>query len=447
MDFIGRVSSRTVRVLAACVASVAIPLAAHPGSASAQPRDFTVAVQQVPDRPIFTGGVVAYVVTVANAGPQASAAAVRVTLPSEFRDVAFRTPPASGFACSSPSSSVVSCTRAPLVGTDEVRVTATVPSSLAILGSTIAPRPRSFTITAQADPNDDVQESNEQNNTATVTTRVDPAPDLDVDLSGSSTAGDVGQEITYIVRLLNVGDAATTVADVNATLPEQVAFVRLEPVAGQQFAPDACSSAGRVFNCKAASMQPGQTLAVRIVARVTNSAGDRQILFGATADPANAIRERDENNNSASVLTTIRAASDLRIAGTVTKQAVINGPFAGITLVTLRLTATNAGPSSSPPTRVRIAWPSGFSNPDLLCTTGTGFVNGSCVEGQRTNCFNSCSVGTVLPGGSQVVTTSAGFQSLVALSTFFITVTVDPDGTVFETNDNNNSATLELRIP
>ena len=445
MDFIRRVSFRTVRVLAACVASVAIPLAAHPGSASAQLGDFTVAVRQVPDLPIFTGAAVAYVVAVTSAGALASPAAVRVTLPSEFRDVAATPSAASGFTCTRPSPTVVSCTRGLLAGTAEVRVTATAPSSIGSDGD-------NYTVTAHVDPGRAVSEINEQNNAASVTTRVETGPDLDVDLSGSSTTADVGDEITYVLRLLNVGDGGTAVVNLRATLPQQVAFVRFEPVEGQQFSFNACARDGQVITCRPGSTAPGQTLAVRIVARVTSSAGDSQILFGATADPSNSIRERNENNNSASVLTTVRAVSDLVISGTVSKARVsgaslpLGGSEVASVAVTLTLTVRNNGPSSSPPTTVTVNWPAGSQNGVGFCPGGSQLQDGSCIPGQVTNCFNTCSVGTVLPGGSQVVTAVAVVASL-PIRGLSITATVDAAGTVVETNNGNNSVTLNILIP
>lgn len=454
------VSYFTVRVVPASIPVIVIFLSLYSGAASAQARDLTVQLQQVPANPVLTGHAVAYDVTTSNLGTNRSRATVLITLPDRFTAVTATPNVTSQFICDKLSPSVVSCTRRRLIGPDKVRISALAPRALEG-GGVIPTGSNTFTVTAEVDPDQEVNESIELNNLHSISTRVETAADLDPDVQGSSAIAETGRDVTYILRLRNSGDRGTAVVNVRGTLPQQVDFVRVEQVPGQQFGANACVRFGQDITCKATSTTPGQTLAARIIGRVINGVAEGSLIhFDVTADPSNSIREHDEYNNTAVMISTVRSVSDLRITGTVTKSAAPccarATPFLRwpppetplpATLVTLRLTVTNTGAGTSAPTTVHVAWPAAFHNAhDLECPPGTHLnEEGQCVEPGISNCFDSCVVNSLFPGTSQVVTTFAVVENF--LRSYEIVATVDPEDTVLESRDNNNVTGMVVDIP
>jgi uncharacterized repeat protein (TIGR01451 family) len=425
-------------------------------AAFAQDRDLTVTIQQTTPDPVVTGRPVNYKVTIRNMrSGNAANVLVHVKFNLLFQSIEPTPAAGSGFICSvsgpvresdGRTSKLVSCSTSLLAGGAEesVNITARVPS-----------REMQSTITALVDPNNTVDEANEENNGATITTSSVEIADLDPDLTGSTLEASPGSEVFYDVKVKNVDDKTAANVFVRSTLPQQVDFVRTE---SNLFT--SCSRSAQDLNCFAASIAPDQTVSIRIVGRVLPlvSAGS-MIYFGVTVDPNNALPERNEQNNTAFVVTTVRAMFDLRITGTITNKDLphlwlSNNPEGK--LVTLNFQIRNNGPGTSPATVVRIAWPHGFSDPDNLCPIGTHLDEYSCIDGNIypdfDNHFDSRSIPVLVPGGvadRSVVAfrkNRTGLFDFLVTEIFFMTAEIDLDNPAADTNSNNNRVIVTFQL-
>lgn len=291
-------------------------------------RDLTVTIQQITANPLLTvtGAfpiTVYYKVNVQNSGNTASSVLTVVTFPGTFGFNAAVAAAGTAFSCTTGSTKtqkIVSCTTGQLAANaqKEFEVYAMAPG--AIVGER-----QSLAITAVVDPNNKVDEANDGNNTASTITTVETRADLTMQgLSSGPTGATIGQNMTYVLTVKNIGDgpaqgtaALTTFGGkivagfnsvmVRAELPQQVDF---DHVAKGTF--DSCFREGREVTCLVSSIAPGAQVSANIIVKVSSLLPDgTQLLYTATADPDNRIVERYEDNNSTTVTTTVSAADHL----------------------------------------------------------------------------------------------------------------------------------------
>ena len=407
-------------------------------------RDLTVTIQQLNPNPVLTNTCcINYKVTVKNLGTDsASNVLTVVTFPGTFKSG----PTASGtdFTCTTASTlatKTVSCTTSQVGGGAEKIFNVQESAPTAIVGNH-----QFFSVTAVVDPFDSVGEVSNGNNTGTVTTSVETRADLIMSVSGSATSATAGEKITYVMTMKNIGDQSTTGQAV-ATLPQQVNFDHFEIGTFGN-----CLRNGQQIFCAIGSLAPGAQASANIIVKVPNLLPNGTLLlYGVTADaPLNAIVERSETNNVASVVTTIRSPADLELTGTVTKKdfgltvnisGYAQGPLDGFTLVTLRLRVHNRGPGPSPATTVRVNWPTPLQNIDINCPAGThvNVAQNACRTGTVSRCFDLCSVPNLIPDSTVEIDASAIFKNdLFSHVVEFGSATVDPNRAVLDPNTQNN---------
>jgi uncharacterized repeat protein (TIGR01451 family) len=432
--FVPKALLRVPAIMGWIIVTAATLLLLHPEHAEAQlsaGRDLIVSMSQAGASPVATRANVAFVVTVSNirSGAIGNPVSVNVSVPQGFTALSADPGVVSGFTCSFKGNSC-SCTTAPMAGNTQktFRISATAPS-------TISGTSQSFTLTAQVDPNGIVNEGDETNNSSSLNVSVQTRADLDVDLpnaAGQTLTTQVAPNLVYIVDVKNTGDRDAPNLLVRSTLPKDVAFVRVEEnQLGNCVQNSTASNGALIVNCTLSSLPAGASRHVRIIGKVLGSVPDRvQVTFSANVDPNNSVPERNETDNTAFMITTLRATSDVQVTGTAvgqisTRGGVVVGQTVNTPFVTVTLTVKNNGPYQSAATTVRTAWPAGFSR-------------------FGTSCFDACNVPALASGQSTEVVT-IGEHRLTG--TVQITSTVDPNLALFDPIVSNNAITFSVAVP
>jgi hypothetical protein len=400
------------------------------------PTDLTVDVRQAGAAPaIATGTNVAFVFTVANVGSTSVTNVVtRVSIPFGFTALVPSAAAGTGITCDgvgrvagSTDPHIVRCTATNVAfnSQKEFRITAAAPAT--ITGSS-----QSFTVTAQVDPDATISEgtAGEGNNSDNLTVSIVTMADLDVDLPnapGQALTTQVAPDLVYLANVDNRGDRAASNLLVRFTLPKDVAFVRVEENKLGTCLQNSTASDGSLHvNCTLSSLPAGERRSVRIIARFPGLVPDGvQVTFAAAVDPNNSVPERNETDNTAFMITTVRARSDLQLSGTARNFETAVGPIfdAGdLFAIQLKLRVKNNGPFASAPTIVEATWPAGFS-------------------AALVGCFNRCNVPAIAPGQD----VSVPFFAVHSLNSgqIRVTPTVDPQQRIFDPILGNNTLTFD----
>jgi uncharacterized repeat protein (TIGR01451 family) len=285
-----------------------------------------------------------------------------------------------------------------------------------------------------------------QNDDAATVPAPPSLPNLQVTIDQSPQfATQVGPPLVHVVTVTNTGTGAASNVVVQSTLPLKVAFVRVEE---NQF--DGCTGAitdvatgAALVRCSESSLPAGASRSVRIVGEIGGLVADgMRVAFGANADPFKAVAEVNEADNFAFLSTIVRFPADLRIAKVemdtlrIDKHPLLralNPRSGGDFVFHFKWTVTNNGPPTSPPTTLRIEWPTEGE-------VGPFRTDGCCAIVPTED----------VPIPALVPNTFFEVERTVMLKTFTndpvtaqVTVTVDPDQ-IFDSFVSNNSFTLPL---
>jgi hypothetical protein len=425
-----------------------------------QKTDLTVSLQVA--SPVVTGRSDPAVVTLHNGPVAASGVSVRVTFQGAWT-VADSLPAGCVQQSAGFDRTQVLCTAGTMApgAAQTFRIDSAAPANPPTVRRGAA---STVSVEAVVDPANQVSESNENNNTATVDVALERQADLAADGSSLPTTGTVGADLVYPIRVKNLGDAGASNVGVRMFLAKQVDFVRVE---GSQIAncvvshpvPDTA-----IVNCTAPAVPAGGLVTAQVVTHVINGlvSGDR-IDFTLQVDPFNAIPDRDRNNNLVKVTTTLSAAVDLAIAGVTVERrgdviAAAGGSDKGFGLscgpdpvataananTVVHVQIKNLGPGQATSGTATMAWASGIfpaqggdcppgSHCDhRLCTVGAPPANPNLP-------FAQVNVPAIFPGTTIEVVFYASRTSDPAV---LGTVTIDPAHVVNDPNRGNNVAQI-----
>lgn len=349
-----------------------------------------------PPSAVNAGSALSYVVTVNNAGPDATAGTISVanTLPAGASSASAS---GSGWTCGAPSGGSITCTRSASIasgGSASFTVTMTAPAS--------GPAVDSATMTsATADPDT-------SNNSASASANITPQADLKITKSGPPTVG-AGGTLVYTITATNLGPSDASAVTVSDATPNGTTFVSN---AG------GCTTA---FPCSLGTLTAGQSVTITSTftaatnftgASITNTAG---VASSVTADPVT-------TNNSASSSATYQPAADLQIAKEG-REATAPGATIQYTI-----TITNAGPGAAANVTVTDPTPAGlaFQSNSGACTTPF-----------------PCSIGNLAAG--QTATIFASYTVAGAVGDT-ITNTANASSTTFDPSTGNNTATTSTTV-
>ncbi|MDW8328439.1 MAG: right-handed parallel beta-helix repeat-containing protein [Candidatus Bipolaricaulota bacterium] len=332
--------------------------------------DLSVTKSDSPD-PVNATQNITYTLTVTNNGPSPATNVVLTdTLPSSVTFVSV-TP---GTPTCAHSAGTVTCNLGSLANGGSATVTIVVTTTGASVPSV------SNTVSVSAAEFDPTP----ANNTATVSTTVNPAADLSVTKSDTPDPVNVGDNLTYTITVTNNGPNNATGITVTDTLPATVTFVS---------ASTGCTHSAGTVTCTIASLAASANTSVTIT--VTPQAGAVPSITNTVSVSGN---EFDPNaaNNSANQSTTVNPTADLSVTKGGSSSSIQYGQN-----VTYTITVTNNGPNNATGVTMTDTLPSGLV---LVSATPS---QGSCT-GTTTI---TCNLGAINNGNNATVTIVAKAQT------------------------------------
>ena len=399
--------------------------------------------------PVRSADDLFYTYVIGNSGTMtATGVVLRDELPAGIQLVktggvgALVVPISSGFSCTISASNVLVCTG----GTVGSESTATIQIRV------IAPETTGdITNTAVVDPDNNIPESDESNNRATITTRIITGIDLTVskvaDFDPVATSG----TLTYTITVSNIGTQDATGIVVRDELPSGTRF---------RFTTEdsnfTCSHSAGVVTCVGGVIDGTFTNSPDTAVPVVDFATITITIFAQSfpgtmtnivrVDPDNAIPEINEDNNI-NILTTavgIGGAAENAFNELTIAKAQDFDPVAPNGVLTYTITIGNDATDTAFNVAVRDFLPVGSRF--IRADNGAGGANGGfeCTHaGGQVDCIH----GTVQP-------TPANPSKTIIIKIFAPdtpgsypnTAQVDPDNTILEGNETNNTATVITNV-
>jgi uncharacterized repeat protein (TIGR01451 family) len=344
-----------------------------------------LAITKVAERdPVAPGEDIVYVIGVRNRGPN-DAGAVRVTDDTPVGTTFISADPSQG-ECGE-ESGTVTCNLGGLERLHDATVTLTVEAGEA--GQVIN--------TAMVSGG--VQDTVEDNNSATDTTTVTPLADLSVDKDDEADPVEVGENIIYTLVVTNLGPNTATEVVVTDSLPDTTDFDDVTTTAGL------CDERRNVVTCDVAQLATGDTVRISIET-TTEQVGfvnNRVSVTSSVLDP-------DQENNSDRAGTNVTGlVADLSI----TKSALANPVTVGTNIV-YDIIVFNNGPDDVTNVTVTDVVPAETTYISAAVNPGTCGFGGGVV---------TCDIPTLPSGVGTVITLTLRADQVVDVTN---TATVSP---------------------
>lgn len=420
--------------------------------------------------PIATNGTQTWTITVENNGTQdATDIRVRDTLPAGA--VFIDTEEDNGFTCTH-AGGVVECVGGSIHGTHWETYLGNGPDSATIQIVAFAqPTVGTMHNEVRVDPLDEIDEYDETNNfdfeDTTVTTGgavIGAFNELSLTKSASPTTAGTSSLVTYTVIVTNTGtDPAVNVA-VRDFLPSGFMFLSAmeTPLNPADPHPFSCSHASGVVDCTGATLDgtlnklsspdvpTTRTIEIRTLASPTPALN---YINTARVDPDGTIPEGNEGNNLASASVNVVILADQFIDLRVAKDDGIGmgGHAAPNGLISYTLTVTNGGTNPALNVALRDALPAGTTFVSAVdttpvpndgafsCTHATGVVTctGATIDG---------SDGLAGPDVPAVRIVTIVVRAPIENTQITNQAVVDPNHTVAESNEANNTSTVDTPV-
>jgi uncharacterized repeat protein (TIGR01451 family) len=219
------------------------------------------------------------------------------------------------------------------------------------------------------------------------------------------------ENLTYTVKIDNVGPSAAALTTFTDTLPSHVTFVSGTISTGATL-----NHAAGVLTADLGTIQPGQSITVTIVAKVNNNAEGTLVNTATVAAP----KEVNLSNNTDSVSNPVTPRIDLQITKIDSQDPVEPG-----SQFTYTLTIKNNGPSNA----------TGVVVTDTLPTTGVTYVSASQSPSSISGRDLEFEIGNLAAGATKTITITVATNSTF-VGTLYNTAHVE--GNEPETNLNNN---------
>lgn len=236
--------------------------------------------------PVTLGADLGYIITVSNGGPSnATAPEAFITLEDS---VDFRFATADGWDCAEVTGGV-NCAR------DSLAAGASSVITLFVTPQGIGPLDATATVSG-----DDTDPNLGNNTAATTTVVVDGAlnaPDLAVSMAVDPNPGIVGENLSFVSTVRNIGAEVAGSVVLTQTLPAGIAF---------QFATEGCQRAGDFVQCDMGTIIPGTSASVTVVVRPN---GPGSLSTSAVALDASG-RDGNLANNEASLSAQVNQPTD-----------------------------------------------------------------------------------------------------------------------------------------
>jgi uncharacterized repeat protein (TIGR01451 family) len=267
---------------------------------------------------------------------------------------------------------------------------------------------------------------------------------LDIDLSvGKTDSPDPvtgGNELTYTLTVSNtLGTDQATGVKVVDELPNDVTFNSAVGTGGFT-----CSHSSGTVTCTGGTINAGSSVTITIKVQISDDGlcGDT-ITNTAEVDPDDDIFESNENNNEIGNVTTVVNCANLTVDASGSGKTDSPDPIAGGgAQLTYTIVIKNTGAGNAASIKVVDTLPSGTTFVAASFTTTNGF---SC---SHSSGVITCTGGSINSGGATATITYKVTITSVSRCGNNIQndVSVDPDDTILETNENDNEDNTQTSV-
>ncbi|MBJ7471107.1 MAG: DUF11 domain-containing protein, partial [Solirubrobacteraceae bacterium] len=331
------------------------------------------------------GDTVVYTLTARNDGPStATGVSITDALPAGFTISGLPTISGPGTCATGGPSVTCNVLSLPSGGVRTITITGTV-----------APAAAGTTLSNTASITGSQFDQDLSNNTApAVATNIGGVANLAITKSVDLAAANVGDTLTYLLTVTNSGPQPATGVTVVDTLPAGVTRLGATPSQGT-------CPAGSPISCALGTIPVGGSATITITARVGLGAANATATNSATVDATQ--DDLTPGNDTATAVTTIAPAADLRIVKTADRATADVDET-----ITWTVTATNDGPQGATGVTITDTIPSGVTLQPI-----TGLPSGvTCsVAGSVVSCPVS---GTIASGDSVAITLRGTVQRAAA---------------------------------
>jgi uncharacterized repeat protein (TIGR01451 family) len=365
--------------------------------------DISVTNSDSPD-PVVSGATITYTQSISNGGPDAAPnATFSQVLQASVGFQSITTP--AGWSCTTPAvgaSGLVNCTNPSFASGATANFTLVV--------NVIA---TSGTVTSTVTGGSSVQDPDNADTSATVTTTILSPVTAELAITKSTTADGAaaGSSYPYTITLTNNGPDAAANVVVTDILPAQLLFQSISVPAGFNCTTPAVGANGTI-TCTRATMASGTTSIFTLIVKVAGNAVGT-INNNATAS-SDTLDSNTGNNSGSAAGVPVAAGNSADLA--VQKSTPTTTAAAGSS-ITYTITVTNNGPGAANDVIVTDALPASLRFQSIApaatfnCTTPAVGTNGSitCIGGPLASgaVATFTLVTTVAPGATGSVTNSA----------------------------------------
>ncbi len=357
---------------------------------------------------VDAGGQISYSLDYANNGPSTATGVTIVdTLPADGTFDAG----SSSAACSA-GGATVTCTIGTLApsATGSVTIVVDVDPGLAQDTSLLN------TATISGNENDPVP----TNDTSQVTTDVNRTVQLNVEKSDLADPVVAGTNVTYTLRLENLGPSIETNAVLTDPLPAGLTFVSVADAA-------TCANVGNVVTCTIGTMMPGDVFTTTVTAAVDPALPDGTILTNRVIGDGDSSDPVDDSEE-----TTASARADVSLDKSGPTEVLAGNA------ISWTLDVANAGPSQANVVEVTDTLPPGVSFSSVTVLVGTV----SCAHAAG---VVSCSLGNMAPGANVSIRIDGDVDPSVADGTT-LTNSASATTTTIDTDPSNDRDDVETDV-
>ncbi len=281
--------------------------------------------------PVSAGSTITYTQTVTNGGPSnCSTANFTEATPANTTFVSVSAVTTGGGTWTCPNSAPIACTNPSVPPGSLATITAVYTVNAGTTAGTI--------ITDTATAGSSTQDTNWNDNTATVNIAVASAGQADLSITNAGTPNPVnaGQNITYSQTVTNAGPATASTITLTETLPANTTFVSLNGPGSWT-----CTSVAP-YTCTIASLAANTPASFTFVVKVNTTVASGSTITDTASVASSVTTDPNPGNNSASASVQVGDSADLSLTNSASPVPVIAGNN-----ITYTQVATNAGPSAA----------------------------------------------------------------------------------------------------